>query len=350
MRDFIDNNTENTLTSLYEFLRHNFLSGNPEAMHSMAINRLKQFQSSSAGRALLRIAGGTPRHFPIHAMGLEFRHPVGVAAGFDKDAETLLGLQELGFSYIEVGTVTPRPQPGNPKPRVWRFPEAKALVNALGFPGVGMNVIAERLRRVRESGLLKIPVGINLGKNLDASVEQAADDYTAVLKHLYELGDYFVANISSPNTPGLRDLQNSQQLRNLVLRLTDTASALGSKPLLIKIAPDLSDDDVRHIAQFAREADITGIVAGNTTIQRDKIPAAASLDRGGLSGPPLFSRTIEMLKILKSELRSDQIIISAGGIDSSEKVQQCLNLGASLVQVYTAFIFLGPRCAKILSR
>lgn len=336
--------------SFYESIRRTFLSGDPEKMHDMAVRRLAQFQSSCVGRAILRIAGGAPRRSPINTLGLTFAHPVGVAAGFDKDAEAIIGLQELGFSYVEVGTVTPRPQPGNPFPRVWRFADAKSIVNAMGFPGKGMHVIGSRLRAVRNSGLLKIPIGINFGKNLTTPVAQAAADYTSVLKELYELGDFFVANISSPNTPGLRDLQNIEALRALVSRLTETASSLGSKPLLIKIAPDLADEDVQHIAQFAHAAGIAGIVAGNTTIQRDKLPAAAELDRGGLSGPLLFPRTLEMLKILKSELRSDQIVISAGGIDSSSKVRQCLEHGASLVQLYTSFIFLGPRCPRILTK
>ena len=336
--------------SFYELIRRTFLSGDPEKMHDMAIHRLMQFQSSSAGRSLLRIAAGSPRRTPVQTMSLSFSHPVGIAAGFDKEAEAIIGLQELGFSYVEIGTVTPRPQPGNPKPRVWRFPKDKSIVNAMGFPGQGMDAVAERLSGLRESGLLKIPIGVNLGKNLSTPVENAADDYTAVLKKLYGLGDYFVANVSSPNTPGLRDLQNIQSLKALVFELTNTASKLGNKPILVKVAPDLADDDVQQIAQFVREGELAGIVAGNTTIQRDIIPDAASLDRGGLSGPPLFPRTLEMLKILRSELRSNQIIISVGGIDSSGKVRQCLEHGAALVQLYTSFIFLGPRCAKILTK
>ncbi|MBU0692727.1 dihydroorotate dehydrogenase (quinone), partial [bacterium] len=170
--------------SLYELIRRTFLSGDPEKMHDMAIHRLVQFQSSAIGRSLLRVAGGTPNHAPMNAMGLTFSHPVGIAAGFDKDAEAIIGLQELGFSYVEIGTVTPRPQPGNPFPRIWRFPDEKSIVNAMGFPGKGMHVIASRLRSVRASGLLRIPIGINLGKNLTTPVPHAAQDYTAVLKEL----------------------------------------------------------------------------------------------------------------------------------------------------------------------
>jgi dihydroorotate dehydrogenase len=334
---------------MYEFIRRTFLSGDPEEMHHMAIVRLQNMQSSSLGRSLLRIACGKPSSTPIETMGLRFEHPLGIAAGFDKDASAMIGIQEMGFSHVEVGTVTPQPQPGNPKPRIWRFADEKSLVNALGFPGEGMEVVRERLNKARASGKLRIPVGINIGKNMSTPVESAAKDYVAVLKCLYETGDYFAANVSSPNTPGLRDLQAVDSLKRLVFDLMETAAKLGSKPLLVKIAPDLADEDVKQIAQFARESELAGIIAGNTTIQRDRIAAAASLDRGGLSGPPLYRRTVEMLKILRSELRSGQTIISVGGIDNAAKVKECLELGANLVQVYTSLIFLGPRCAKRLA-
>lgn len=317
-------------------------------MHDSAMRFFSVLQCSAAGRAMLRGMGG-PRHSaPVSAMGLRFAHPVGIAAGFDKDARAVLALQELGFAYVEVGTVTPRPQPGNPKPRIWRFPESKALVNALGFPGEGMTRVGERLAKLRKSGLLKIPVGINLGKNAVTSADDAVQDYLSVFGYLYDLGDYFVVNVSSPNTVGLRDLQSVARLRPLLEPLANLNAARHQKPLLVKIAPDLVDEDVVAVGQLAKELKLTGIVAGNTTIQRGIVPRAATIERGGLSGAPQFARTQGLLKLLKAELRSDQTLIAAGGIFSYDDVQRCLELGASLVQVYTSFIYLGPRCADCL--
>jgi dihydroorotate dehydrogenase len=334
---------------MYNFLRSTFLSGDPEAIHLKALDRLESLQSSSAGRALLRLLAGTPRRNPAHTMSLPFAHPVGLAAGFDKDARAVIALQEMGFSFVEVGTVTPRSQPGNPQPRLWRFPEERSLINAMGFPGEGMDTIRGRLLKIRGGGLLRIPIGINLGKNLDTPVERAVDDYIAVLKLLYDVGDYFVANISSPNTPGLRNLQSAENLRGQFSALVDTANDLGHKPLLLKIAPDLSDPELLAIAQFVRETGLRGIIAGNTTINRGLIPGGDQHTRGGLSGPALFPRTLEMISLLRSKLPTEFTLIAAGGIESREQVESLLAAGADLVQVYTSFIFLGPRCAKILN-
>jgi len=314
----------------------------------MALRRMTMLQSSGMGRGILRAMAGQISEKPANVMGLRFRHPLGIAAGFDKDARVILALQELGFAFVEVGTVTPRPQTGNPKPRIWRFPEAEALVNALGFPGEGMQIIGERLRALRSSGFLKIPIGINIGKNADTSVELAVQDYIAVFSHLSELGDYFVINVSSPNTAGLRDLQAIEKLRPLLGALAEENAKHADRPLLVKIAPDLADEDVATVGQLAKELNLSGIVAGNTTIQRNLVARAANLERGGLSGAPQFPRTRDLIKILRSELKTEQVIIAAGGISNSSRFQECMSLGADLVQVYTPFIYHGPRCCHNL--
>ena len=332
---------------MYFLLRPILFRRDPEAAHESAIALLSSWSQSSAGRAFLRTIAGSIASAPVTTMGLEFRHPIGMAAGFDKNAVVVLALQELGFSHVEVGTVTPRPQDGNPKPRMWRFPKARAIVNALGFPGEGMTAVGQRLRVLREGGRLRIPVGVNLGKNKDTSGECAVDDYLAVLDDLYDVGDYFVVNVSSPNTPGLRDLQAVSVLRPLMEAVMNRAIQRGRKPVLMKIAPDLANHDIAEIAALCKVLPIAGIVAGNTTISRE-LGGAGKLDRGGLSGAPLFPRTLEMVKLLRAELNPTQTVIAAGGISSSARLQECVAAGADLAQVYTSFVYLGPRCAHTL--
>ena len=335
---------------LYSIVKKLLFLRDPETAHDAALRLLENFQESPIGAAFLRgLAGHAPSQ-PVRVMGLEFTHALGIAAGFDKDARCVLALQDLGFAFVEVGTVTPRPQPGNPRPRLWRFPEAEALVNALGFPGEGMHAVRMRLLSLRESARLTIPVGINLGKNKDTPFIAAVADYLSVLEHLHDVGDFFVINVSSPNTAGLRDLQAVETLRPLLSALQERNHIRGHKPLLVKIAPDLADEDVAAVGRLSRELGLTGVVAGNTTIRRDVVPRAAHLDRGGLSGAPQFTRTTELLTILRSELASDQVLIAAGGITSNERFVSALALGANLAEVYTAFIYRGPRCATLLTK
>jgi dihydroorotate dehydrogenase len=314
----------------------------PERAHHLALARLESLQWSAWGRALLRGVAGAISEQSCDVMGLPFRHPLGLAAGFDKDARAVIGLQELGFSHVEIGTVTPRPQPGNPKPRIWRFPEANALVNALGFPGEGMQIVAKRLQTIRSSGLLKIPVGINIGKNADTPLEKAGSDYRAVLEELYEVGDYFAVNVSSPNTIGLRSLQTVANLRVVLEPLQNILARRGVKPLLIKIAPDLADEELILIARLANELQLAGIIAGNTTIRRELVRRAVALERGGLSGAPQFTRTIEMVKLFRTELKDSICIIAVGGIANRQGLDAAMAAGANLVQAYTGFVYGGP--------
>jgi dihydroorotate dehydrogenase len=335
---------------MYPLLRQLLFLRDPEDAHNRAISLLENLGPSAVGRALLRYMGGHCPGDPVRAMGLDFVHPVGMAAGFDKNARAVLGLQELGFSSVEVGTVTPRPQPGNVLPRLWRFPESEALVNSLGFPGEGMLDVRRRLQTIRDGGQVRIPIGVNLGKNSVTPAEAAVEDYLKVLDGLYDVGDFFVVNVSSPNTPGLRDLQAIQYLSPILETLANRAQQRGGKPLLVKIAPDLADADVVAIGRLARELNLAGIVAANTTIRRSLVPGAEALDRGGLSGAPLLPRTHELIKLLRKELAPEQTLIACGGICSPERLRQTLALGANLAQIYTAFIYLGPRCVRQLSR
>jgi dihydroorotate dehydrogenase len=332
----------------YSLLRPFLFLRDAEIAHESAVQLLSGLQDRPTGSALLRALAGRIPSAPVQTMGLEFAHPLGMAAGFDKDARCVIALQELGFAFVEVGTVTPRPQPGNARPRLWRFPEAEALVNALGFPGEGMEAVRVRLDALRESGELRIPVGVNIGKNQDTADDQVTGDYVAVLDHLHGVADFFVVNVSSPNTPGLRDLQAIEKLRPLLDTLMQRNHARGTKPLLVKIAPDLADEDVVAVGQLAKELDIAGVVAGNTSLRRDVVPHAASLDRGGLSGAPQFPRTVELIRLLRAELAQLQTLIAVGGISSPDRLDRVLSLGADLAEVYTAFIYLGPRCARRL--
>lgn len=332
---------------MYELLRPLLFSGDPERIHDRVLAALESVGHFAPGRALLRALAGSSAARPVTTMGLNFPHPLGLAAGFDKDARAIPALCALNFAFIEIGTVTPRPQPGNPKPRMWRYPEAAALVNALGFPGDGMHAIKQRLETLRAAQLSTRPIGINLGKNAATPIENALDDYADVLSELLDHGDYFVVNVSSPNTVGLRTLQVPDSLRQLLAPLL--AITGGKKPLLLKIAPDLTDEDVRTAAQVVTELGLAGIVCANTSIRRNLVPRAASLDRGGLSGAPIFDRMHECLKIVRAELSPQATVIAVGGISSPELLNLALAAGADLAQIYTAFIYRGPRViAKLL--
>ncbi len=331
---------------MYELLRPLLFSADPEKAHERVLGWLEIFGDTASGRNLIARVAGKSSSAQIHTMGLTFEHPLGIAAGFDKDARVLPALFALNFSSVEIGTVTPRPQPGNPKPRMWRFPEAHALVNAMGFPGEGMTAVKKRLISLRERELLARPVGINIGKNATTPLENAGDDYQAVLRELLEFGDYFVVNVSSPNTPGLRALQQADSLRALLSPLLEITKGL--KPLLLKVAPDLADEDLVTAASVVRELGLAGMVCANTSIRREQVSRAASLDRGGLSGSPIFPRMIECVNIVRHELPSDATVIAVGGIDTPERVRFALAAGANLVQIYTSFIYRGPRVVKKL--
>ncbi len=331
---------------MYSIAKQILFRSDPETVHERVLDWLCFLQSFSVGRHILSFMAGSTVRSPVNAMGLEFNHPIGLAAGFDKNARAVPAIQALGFSFIEVGTVTPRPQPGNDKPRIWRFPESRALVNALGFPGEGAAAVAQRLDGLRTRDLVRIPIGVNVGKNADTPAEKTGDDCFRVIARFKDLADYFVINVSSPNTPGLRDLQTAARLRSVIEPSKNHLARTGNRPLLIKIAPDLADDDIHAIAALLKELDLAGIVAANTTIRRELVAAAASLPRGGLSGSPLYPRTIELVKLLRNDLPNRHAIIAVGGISTPTHVSELLGTGASLIQVYTQFVYGGPRTVR----
>ena len=279
--------------------------------------------------------------------GIKFPNPVGLAAGFDKDAKFTDSLACLGFGFIEIGTVTPRPQPGNPKPRLFRLPADSALINRMGFNNDGATEAAQRLSKRRET----IIIGGNIGKNKDTPNENAGDDYEKGFRSLYDQVDYFVVNVSSPNTPGLRELQDKAPLTELLNRLQAVNATLGGKkPILLKIAPDLTNEQLNDIIDIVRTTRLDGIVSSNTTISRDGLatPQAeiANIGAGGLSGAPLRKRATEVVRYLHTNSNGTIPIIASGGIFTAADAKEKLDAGASLIQVYTGFIYEGPGIAK----
>ncbi len=287
----------------------------------------------------------------VRALGLEFPGPLGLAAGFDKDARATRGLGALGFGFVEVGTVTAQAQPGNPPPRMFRLSADRALVNRMGFNNAGASAAAARLRgRTRATGARRGPVvGVNIGKTRVVPDEEAAADYAASARAVAGVADYVVVNVSSPNTPGLRDLQAADRLRPVLVAVREAldASAGGRRvPLLVKIAPDLADADVDAVADLALELGLDGIIATNTTVSRDGLASppsqGAAAGAGGLSGPPLRARALAVLVRLRARAGDRLVLIAAGGIETPDDAWERLRAGATLVQAYTGFIYGGP--------
>lgn len=280
--------------------------------------------------------------------GLKFKNPVGLAAGFDKNAELVDELGTLGFGFIEVGTVTPLPQPGNEKPRMFRLPEDSALINRMGFNNIGVDVVAARLKYVKRDGLI---IGGNIGKNKITPNEDAVSDYIKCFDKLFDVVDYFVVNVSSPNTPGLRELQEKEPLKKILSTLQSRNHKNGiSRPILLKIAPDLSDPQLDDIVEIVNESGIAGVIATNTTISREGLESEVKSESGGLSGKPLTKRATEVIRYLSEKSNKAFPIIGVGGIHSPEDAIEKLQAGASLVQIYTGFIYEGPGLIKRINK
>jgi dihydroorotate dehydrogenase len=324
-----------------------------EATHRWSFALLRGLCRVPGAARVLRwwLAPRDPR-LRVQALGLSFPGPLGLAAGFDKDAEGVEALFALGFGFVEIGTVTARPQAGNPKPRLFRLVHDRALLNRMGFNNHGAAAAAHRLRK-RRSGV----VGVNIGKTKIVEEDLAADDYAASASALAPVADYLVVNVSSPNTPGLRSLQSVDKLRP-ILRATreacDAASPMRKVPLLVKIAPDLADDDIDAVASLATELGLDGIIATNTTIRRDGLASDAAkitaLGAGGLSGAPLKARSLEVLRRLRRHVSAELVLISVGGIESGADVRERLAAGATLVQAYTGFVYGGPLWVRRVHR
>jgi dihydroorotate dehydrogenase len=309
----------------------------PETSHGLAMNALRMATAfPGLARLLARRAQVRDPRLAQELFGRTFLNPVGLAAGFDKDAVAVRGWPALGFGFVEVGTVTPRRQVGNPRPRLFRFPEAASLQNAMGFNNCGLEALEARLRKLRAGGTALLPLGINLGKNKVTPPEAALGDYEILLRRLADFADYIVVNLSSPNTPGLRDLQNEAFVRALL----GVATGITKRPVLVKLAPDLDPGAAVDLAETAVAAGAAGIVATNTTIDYGLLPGAK--DFGGLSGKVLREKSFRMLEALAARLFGRAILISTGGIDSGEEAYRRLRAGASLVQIYTGLVYQGP--------
>lgn len=315
-------------------LHKSLLHLEPETAHNLAISALRMGRTTGLPLSLLRRRCVVDdARLAQQIWGCRFPNPIGLAAGFDKNAEVVHGMAATGFGYLEVGTVTPMPQRGNPKPRLFRHPAEQTLQNALGFNNQGAEVMARRLSGQQP---YPVPVGINIGKNRTTPAEEASRDYYRLVEALGVLADYLVINVSSPNTPGLRDLQQAET----VVALLKGCLERTEKPILVKLAPDLEDGEAVELAQAVMKAGAAGLVMTNTTIDYSLLPGVEP--KGGLSGGVLKKRSFELLRLVASSLKGRGCLISVGGVDSAEEAYSRLKNGANLVQVYTAMVFQGP--------
>jgi dihydroorotate dehydrogenase len=334
----------------YPFARPFLFALDPETAHDLAFAGLDQ----AAKFGLAKLFAPRVKATPVSVMGITFPNRVGLAAGLDKNADHLAGLATFGFGFLEAGTVTPRPQPGNPKPRMWRLPQADALINRLGFNNDGVDRFLVNLAKSSYRGVL----GINIGRNFDTPNDRAADDYVKCLRAVYAKADYVTVNISSPNTAGLRDLQHDAALGALLRTLKQEQQALAQQhgrhvPIAVKIAPDLTDDAIRGVARLLAAYQCEGVIATNTTIARDGVAGLPHADEtGGLSGAPLREKSTAVIRTLARALDGALPIIGVGGILSAEDAREKVAAGASLVQIYTGLIYRGPQliaqCVKAL--
>jgi dihydroorotate dehydrogenase len=327
------------------------LARDPEAIHERTLRALAALGAAPQLLALVQLACAF-RHPSLRRelWGLRFANPLGLAAGFDKNAVALPAWRALGFGFVEVGTVTRLAQPGNPRPRLFRLSADRALINRLGFNNQGAEAVAARLAR---SGPRTYPLGISLGKSKLAPLEAAADDYCASLRALYQYGDYFAINVSSPNTPGLRALQGRAELDALLGALQAECAALAGggppKPLLVKVAPDLSDGALDELLAVCSQREVAGLIATNTTIARPALRASGG-EAGGLSGAPLRPRALEVVRFIARQTGGALPIIGVGGIFGPDDARRLLDAGASLLQAYTGFVYQGPGFAKGVCR
>ena len=335
---------------MYPLIKPLFFKFDPENVHYFVVKRLKWFNDFFPfGKNILRGSFDISyKGLEREVFGLKFKNPVGLAAGFDKNGEYVEALSNLGFGFIEVGTVTPLPQPGNDKPRMFRLKEDSAIINRMGFNNKGVDVMAERLRLLKDTHP-DIIVGGNIGKNKNTPNEDAVSDYIKCFDRLFDVVDYFVVNVSSPNTPGLRALQEKAPLMELLntLQKRNLKNDI-SRPILLKIAPDLTNEQLDDIVEIVRDTKIAGVIATNTTIDRGGLYAGEKMkgEMGGLSGKPLTQRSTEVIKYLADKSDRSFPIIGVGGIHSPADAKEKLAAGASLVQLYTGFIYEGPGLIK----
>jgi len=337
---------------MYPLLRRLLFGLQPETAHGLALGLIRAAGALPPARALLTRIYRVPEARPVEAFGLTFPNAVGLAAGYDKDGLGWRGLACLGFGHLEIGTVTPKPQPGNPRPRIFRVPRSGALINRMGFPGLGAAFVARRLAGSRPPGLI---IGANLGKQKETPLQEAAADYEKLVEAMAPVADYLVVNVSSPNTPGLRELQTRAFLEELLRRL-DAMRKQQQKdldrrlPLLVKLAPDLSDQELDDALDAMLAAGMDGVIATNTTIGRPGIDGPVKDEAGGLSGAPLRPRSTEMIRAIFERTEGKLPSIGGGGVDGPDDAKEKLDAGAVLVQVYTGLIYQGPGLVKRILR
>jgi dihydroorotate dehydrogenase len=332
---------------LYPFFRWLLFRLDAEQAHALTLNLMRMVGAAPPLQAILRAGFAAPQK-PVRAFGLDFSNPVGLAAGYDKDGLGWRGLACLGFGHIEVGTVTPRPQPGNPPPRIFRLPRAKGVINRMGFPSKGAGFVAQALQRPRPPNLV---LGVNLGKNKDTPLEQADLDYCTLIQSFAPLSDYLAINVSSPNTVGLRRLQGRAALEALLTRLAAERNRqqqiLGRKlPVLVKLAPDLSDDELDDALDVLLRLGMDGVIATNTTLARQDLVEPAAKESGGLSGAPLTRRSLHMVTEIVRRTQGRLPVVAVGGVMNVGDARRCLDAGAVLVQIYTGLVYAGPGLVK----
>ena len=334
----------------YAFARPLLFAMDPETAHELTLGSLDALAATGAMRAV----AGAPVSDPVELLGLRFANRVGLAAGLDKNAAHVDALERMGFGFVEVGTVTPRPQPGNPKPRMFRLPQARALINRMGFNNLGLDAFVANVRRRRGDGVL----GLNIGKNADTPIERATDDYLEGLRRTWPHASYVTVNVSSPNTRNLRRLQDGDELGSLLAALGAERTRLRREhrrdvPMLVKVAPDLDDAQIEAIARVLVGQSVDGVIATNTTVSRDAVAGLAHADEaGGLSGAPVLGPSNRVIRALRALLPSRYPIVGVGGVMSGDDARAKIDAGADLVQLYTGLIYRGPalvgECARAL--
>lgn len=328
---------------MYSLLKKALFCLTPETAHELSMDG----SSALARLGLMKLMPKPSAQKSVNVFGLEFPNAIGLAAGLDKNGDYIDALGAFGFGFIEVGTVTPKPQDGNPKPRLFRIPEKDAIINRMGFNNKGVDYLVERIKRTQYKGI----IGVNIGKNKVTPEDDAVNDYLYCLNKVYEVANYIVINLSSPNTPGLRNLQFGEPLIQLIKALKLRQSELDKEhehtPILIKIAPDLTDDEVKQLAKTFNEEKVEGVVATNTTVSRDAVEGYKhGNETGGLSGSPVREQANHVLKLFREQLDESTPIIGVGGVFSPDEAEEKIQLGADLVQIYSGFIYEGPGLIK----
>ena len=337
--------------NLYPLIRKCLFCLEPELAHGLTLQAVRLAGMTALGRGLVRAWFAVPGR-PVRAFGLDFANPIGLAAGYDKDGLGWRGLAGLGFGHIEIGTVTLRPQEGNPRPRLYRLPEDQAVINRMGFPGKGADFVARRLMAKRPAGLV---LGVNMGKNKDTPLEEAAQDYLGLMRTFAPLADYLAVNVSSPNTAGLRRLQGRAQLEALLGALAAERRVQVQKlgravPVLVKLSPDLDEPELEDALAAVQSSGMDGVIATNTTLLRQGLRSPRAGEGGGLSGAPLYGQSVAMVRQIVRLTQGRLPVVGVGGVMGAEEARGMLDAGAALVQVYTGLIYAGPGLVKAMVR